>query len=40
MIRRHKGQCLLCGRRDDLTVMRAVLQHGAGAEEPDVSLSI
>ena len=39
-IRRHKGQCLLCGSRDDLTVMRAVLQHGVGAEEPDVSLSI
>ncbi|KAH9941887.1 uncharacterized protein BXZ73DRAFT_41769 [Epithele typhae] len=34
-IRRHKGQCLLCGRKDDLTVMRAILQHGVGAEQPD-----
>ena len=38
-IRRHKGQCLLCGRRDDLTVMRAVLQQGADPDAvgPDVS---
>ena len=36
-IRRHKGQCQLCGRRDDLTVMRAVLQHGSEGADVDVS---
>ncbi|PIL23118.1 hypothetical protein GSI_14427 [Ganoderma sinense ZZ0214-1] len=27
-IRRHGWACLLCGRKDDLAVVRAVLQHG------------
>ena len=38
-IRRHKGQCLLCGRRDDLTVMRAVLQRGADPDAVDSDVS-
>ena len=29
-IRRHGWACLLCGRKDDLAVVRAVLQHGHG----------
>ncbi|KAI0760517.1 hypothetical protein C8Q74DRAFT_235573 [Fomes fomentarius] len=34
-IRRHGQQCLLCGRRDvsELVVVRALLQHGEGADE-------
>ena len=39
-IRRHGWACLLCGRKDDLAVVRAVLQHGPGqdgAQDRDVS---
>lgn len=34
-IRRHGQQCLLCGQRDvnELVVVRALLQHGEGADE-------
>ncbi|KAI1794321.1 hypothetical protein LXA43DRAFT_996569 [Ganoderma leucocontextum] len=34
-IRRHGWECLLCGRKDDLTVVRAVLQHGHHEESSD-----
>ncbi|KAH9910848.1 uncharacterized protein BXZ73DRAFT_83115 [Epithele typhae] len=34
-IRQHKGQCLLCGQKDNLTVMRTILQHGVGTEQLD-----
>ncbi|TBU44237.1 hypothetical protein BD309DRAFT_958876 [Dichomitus squalens] len=37
-IRRHGWECLLCGRGDDLTVVRAVLQHeNEGASEDPIS---
>ena len=36
-IRRHGWECLLCGREDDLTVVRAVLQHGNNDADQDVS---
>ncbi|KAM5543461.1 hypothetical protein V8D89_002712 [Ganoderma adspersum] len=32
-IRRHGWACLLCGRKDDLAVVRAVLQHGHGGDQ-------
>ena len=35
-IRRHGWECLLCGREDDLTVVRAVLQHGIKSTDQDV----
>ncbi|KAH9946428.1 uncharacterized protein BXZ73DRAFT_73182 [Epithele typhae] len=34
-IRQHKGQCLLCGQKDNLTAMRTILQHGVGTEQLD-----
>ena len=38
-IRRHGWECLLCGRKDDLNVVRAVLQHG-GDHGEDADLDV